>query len=287
VIHSTVVFESAVGRVGRFRIAASDPSFHDTGPIRSHVVVFPRTPVLITHTGAATILADSTRAMIYNRGQEYRRASLAGDGDRCEWFAFETELIADAAAESDPSVRDRLDRPFTCAWAPADAATYLLQRRIYEHITGGRAVDVMWVEEAMVALAARIAPAIFGNATPPAARERTRRLHAEVTDETRRLLALRYREAPSLGEIAACVGVSPFHLARVFRRHARMPIHAYCMQLRLRAALDALDDDLTRLALDLGFSSHAHFTTAFRSSFGMAPSEIRARRWKRRRDAAT
>jgi AraC-like DNA-binding protein len=34
-------------------------------------------------------------------------------------------------------------------------------------------------------------------------------------------------------------------------------------------------DDLTALALELGFSSHSHFTDAFRAEFGRAPSRIR------------
>jgi AraC-like DNA-binding protein len=36
-------------------------------------------------------------------------------------------------------------------------------------------------------------------------------------------------------------------------------------------------DDLAQLALDLGFSSHSHFTTAFRHRFGETPAHFRAR----------
>jgi len=35
-------------------------------------------------------------------------------------------------------------------------------------------------------------------------------------------------------------------------------------------------DDLTSLALDLGFSSHSHFTLAFRRAFGCTPSQFRS-----------
>ena len=34
-------------------------------------------------------------------------------------------------------------------------------------------------------------------------------------------------------------------------------------------------EDLTSLALDLGFSSHSHFSTAFRRQFGRPPSAMR------------
>jgi AraC-like DNA-binding protein len=45
-------------------------------------------------------------------------------------------------------------------------------------------------------------------------------------------------------------------------------------------ALEPLADgagDLTRIALDLGFSSHSHFTAAFRRHFGLTPSAFAAR----------
>jgi len=55
-------------------------------------------------------------------------------------------------------------------------------------------------------------------------------------------------------------------------------LHAYRNQLRLRAALESLAErhaDLTGIALDLGFSSHSHFTETFRRTFGRTPSSVR------------
>ena len=48
--------------------------------------------------------------------------------------------------------------------------------------------------------------------------------------------------------------------------------------MRLRTALERAADpgaDLTDLALDLGYSSHSHFTAAFRKAFGVTPSAFR------------
>jgi AraC-like DNA-binding protein len=44
--------------------------------------------------------------------------------------------------------------------------------------------------------------------------------------------------------------------------------------LRLARALDLLSqyDDLTSLSMDLGFSSHSHFTAAFRHAYGRTPA---------------
>jgi len=50
------------------------------------------------------------------------------------------------------------------------------------------------------------------------------------------------------------------------------------VRLRLARALDVIGgyEDLTALGLDLGFSSHSHFTAAFRETYGRTPSQFRA-----------
>ena len=52
----------------------------------------------------------------------------------------------------------------------------------------------------------------------------------------------------------------------------------YVTQLSLARALAELPhvDDLTTLALDVGFSSHSHLSAAFRRALGMTPSQFRA-----------
>jgi AraC family transcriptional regulator len=74
------------------------------------------------------------------------------------------------------------------------------------------------------------------------------------------------------------VGSSVFHLARIFKVRTGFSLHTYRTQLRLRAALERLREpglDLIDIALDLGFSSHSHFTETFRRSFGKTPSAVR------------
>jgi AraC-like DNA-binding protein len=66
-----------------------------------------------------------------------------------------------------------------------------------------------------------------------------------------------------------------------------VPLHQYLTQLRLAHALDALPStsDLTQLALDVGFSSHSHFTSRFRRAFGTTPSRFRELSRRRLRPA--
>src|SRR4030095_7294495 len=106
----------------------------------------------------------------------------------------------------------------------------------------------------------------------------TRQAHRDLVDATRVVLARRFRDRLSLGDIARAVFSSPFHLDRVFRRETGTSLHRQLTRLRLRHALEHLADckpDLTMLALDLGFSSHAHFSHAFRREFSCTPSEFR------------
>ena len=79
-------------------------------------------------------------------------------------------------------------------------------------------------------------------------------------------------------ELGRALGTSPSYLAEVFREIVGIPLHRYQLDLRLMRASELLgtQDDLASLALDLGFSSHSHFTTAFRRRFGKTPAEARA-----------
>ncbi|MEZ5192678.1 MAG: helix-turn-helix transcriptional regulator [Nocardioides sp.] len=78
-----------------------------------------------------------------------------------------------------------------------------------------------------------------------------------------------------LSEVAGALGVSAYHLARVFRSRTGYSLHGYRLQLRLRAALDQVAErprDLAGIAADLGFAHHSHLTRAFRATFGSVPS---------------
>ena len=80
-----------------------------------------------------------------------------------------------------------------------------------------------------------------------------------------------------MSEIGASVGVSPVYLTQVFQQVEGLPLYRYHLRLRLARALDLLSqyDDLTSLGMDLGFSSHSHFTAAFRQAYGRTPAEFR------------
>lgn len=82
-----------------------------------------------------------------------------------------------------------------------------------------------------------------------------------------------------LADIARGVGSSVFHLSSISSRDVGVPLHRYLTRLRLSAALDRMADDerdLSLVGLEVGFSSHSHFTTAFRREFGRPPQAVRS-----------
>lgn len=105
--------------------------------------------------------------------------------------------------------------------------------------------------------------------------------HAAVA-RARRFMATRTAAADglrwSLHDVADAACCSYFHLARLFRTHTGLGLHAYREQLRLAVALQRLDEgegDLAALAHDLGYSSQSHLGTAFRSAIGVTPAQAR------------
>jgi AraC-like DNA-binding protein len=108
-----------------------------------------------------------------------------------------------------------------------------------------------------------------------------RRVSIHDTDCVRKAKAMLHEsEEPrlTLMHIASELGVSSIHLTQAFKRSEGVPLYRYQTQLRLGRALAELPqrDDITDLALDLGFSSHSHFTASFRSAFGVTPSAYRS-----------
>jgi AraC-like DNA-binding protein len=80
----------------------------------------------------------------------------------------------------------------------------------------------------------------------------------------------------TLAVIAIEVGVSPVYLTQVFQQVEGLPLYRHQLQLRLARALDLLGEylDLTVLALDLGFSSYSHFSSAFKQAYDQTPLEF-------------
>ncbi len=111
-------------------------------------------------------------------------------------------------------------------------------------------------------------------ATPPAVLERDDRVSRTL------LIMERHLSCPlSVVEIAAAVGSSPRQLERVFKQAAGVsPQEAY-RQLRLKHARWLLRSpaSLASIAAATGFADSGHFSKAFKTHYGVTPSQERQR----------
>jgi AraC family transcriptional regulator len=271
-----VVFATECVTIGAFRCAVDHPSFRNSGAIRDDCFVFPRTAVVIAHEHARPFVADPTIVTLYNRLQQYERRAISADGDRCDWFAVSPELLRSALLDRDPAAAEQ-ERPIRFTHARTDASTYLAQRRLFVEASHPPEADPLDMEERVVVLLDRVLGLAYADQRPAVSSPRLAAA-AGLADRVKRWVAPRAAQRLTLTTIAGAVQCSVFHLCRSFRRATGMTLHAYRDEVRLRLALERLEGgerDITRLALDLGYSSHSHFTAAFRRAFGTPPSTAR------------
>lgn len=81
---------------------------------------------------------------------------------------------------------------------------------------------------------------------------------------------------PALTDLAAEVGLSPSRFIHLFKAATGVPLRRYKIWLAMGAAMRSIGSgaNLTTAAMDAGFASSAHFSTAFREMFGMEPSRL-------------
>lgn len=83
-------------------------------------------------------------------------------------------------------------------------------------------------------------------------------------------------DRPPLSALASRAGLSESRLRHLFKATTGVPLRRYRIWVAMRIALQLLARgvSITTAAMDAGFASSAHFSTAFREMFGMEPSRL-------------
>src|ERR1044071_3667190 len=243
-------------------------------------IVLMRHGAFARHFGRRTITADVNQAVFFSRESTYRVSHPADCGDRGTVFTVSPRVLNDIVRELDPSIDEHPDQPFRFVTGPCDSRVFWRHRELVQRLESAEPLEALWADVTALQLVADVLESAFvhrGVERKPR-REGTDGDHAERAEAAKTYLAARMRARAMLDEVALSVHASPFPLARIFQQQTGVPVHRYLTQLRLRASLERLAagaSDLTALALELGFSSHSHFTDAFRREFGKSPSEMR------------
>lgn len=247
----------------------------------SNTITLMRHGMFSRHFGRRAVTSDVNQASFFAKDSVYRVGHPGGCGDRGTSVVVARSILNDIIRELDPAVDERPDHPFAFDSGPCDAELFWRHR---EYVMRLERADVeplepLWADVTGLQLIADVLETAFvHHGAKPRRRASTRTDHAERTEAAKTYIAAHLGENISLSDVAEAVNSSPFNFARIFQQHTGMPIHRYLTRLRLRSSLERLaerDSDLTAIALDLGFSSHSHFSDTFRREFGETPSEFR------------
>jgi len=231
-------------------------------------LVFTYRGTYIRHVGQSQSVAEANQVLFFNAGESYRVSHPVTGGDAC------LSVIAHPALLSEIAQPSLLNEKSTATFRPhrlrVDARTqalvamlrYSLREATAEPLEA-ESLTLTLIQRALGPRTTRGPRGSFGN-------QRT-------VDRIKLLLASDLTRRWTLTDIAAEVHGSPIYLTQVFQQVEGMPLYRYQLRLRLARSLDLLPeyDDLTALALEVGFSSHSHFTAAFRRTYGRSPSAFR------------
>jgi AraC-like DNA-binding protein len=219
------------------------------------------------HVGRNDAVAEANQVLFFNQAESYRISHPVEGGDACLSLAIgepmlrelvPKEQVREGSALAFREQRLRLDPR---AQALVALLRHSLSRKVAETLEA-ETLTLTLVRRALGERTSHVARASFGR--------------QKLADRAKLVLSSDTARRWTLAEIAVEVGVSPVYLTQVFQQVEGMPLYRYQLRLRLARALDLLDqyDDLTSLSLHLGFSSHSHFSSAFRQAYGRTPAEF-------------
>lgn len=233
-------------------------------------LVFPYRGVYTRQVGRDVVVAEANQVLFFNAGEGYRIAHPVAGGDACLSFAFDADVIRELAPQH--LLRRAPALAFQDQRRRIDPQAHALATQLRHGLAAG-ALEPLEAESLALSLARRaLGPRTSRAVGGTAGRRR-------LADRAKLVLSADPARRWTLAEIAAEVGGSPVYLTQVFQAVEGVPLYRHQLHLRLARALDMLPqaDDLTALGLELGFSSHSHFTAAFRQAYGRPPSAFRRR----------
>ncbi|GGF50073.1 hypothetical protein GCM10011611_65610 [Aliidongia dinghuensis] len=235
-------------------------------------LVFPYRGLFVRHLGRNDAVAEANQVLFFNQAEAYCISHPVEGGDASLSLTIDEALLA----ELTPTEHLRPGGAVA-----GDAVAFRRQRRridpraqvlvaLLRHSLRRKAIEPLEAETLTLTLVRRA----LGERTSHTAGASVG--HQKLVDRAKLVLASDLARRWTLAEIAAEVGVSPVYLTQVFQQVEAVPLYRYQLRLRLARALDLLGeyDDLTTLGMDLGFSSHSHFSAAFRQAYGRTPAEF-------------
>jgi len=231
-------------------------------------LVFGYRGVYVRHLGQDQAVAEANQVLFFNANEGYRVSHPVPGGDASLSLAIHEAQLCELAPPN--FLRDSAPLAFRRQRLRIDARAQALVA-LLRHSLRQRIAEPLEAEGLALTLVRRaLGPRTTHAAGASVGRQR-------LVDRVKLVLTSDLARRWTLAEIAAEVRGSPVYLTQVFQQVEGLPLYRYQLRLRLARALDLLAqyDDLTALSLDLGFSSHSHFSATFREAYGRSPSEFK------------
>ncbi len=231
-------------------------------------LVFPYRGVYVRHLGHDQAVAEANQVLFFNATEGYRVSHPVPGGDASLSLAISEPQLRELAPPT--LLRDSATLAFRRQRLRIDARAQALAA-LLRHSLRQKIAEALEAESLALTLVQRaLGPRTTHAAGASIGRQR-------LVDRAKLVLASDLARRWTLAEVAAEVRGSPVYLTQVFQQVEGLPLYRYQLRLRLARALDLLAqyDDLTALSLELGFSSHSHFSAVFREVYGRSPSEFR------------
>lgn len=235
---------------------------------RATHLVFPYRGVYVRHLGRDQAVAEANQVLFFNQAEGYRVSHPVAGGDASLSLQIDEPLLRELAPAA--QLREGGTLAFRRQRLHIDPRTQALVA-LLRHSLRRRTAETLEAETLALTLVRR---AVGERTAHPAGASPGRQ---KLVDRAKLALSSDPARRWTLAGIAAEVGVSPIYLTQAFQQVEAVPLYRYQLRLRLARALDLLGqyDDLTALSLDLGFSSHSHFSAAFKQTYGRTPAEFR------------
>jgi AraC-like DNA-binding protein len=222
----------------------------------------------VRHLGQDEAVAEANQVLFFNANDGYQVSHPVNGGDSCLTVTVQPELLRELTPKA--LLRDVPTVAFRRQRMGIDPRAQALVALLRHSLDKGIAEPLEAESLALTLVRRTLRPQAVRTVAPSAARQK-------LVDRVKLLLTSDLSRRWTLAEIAAEVGGSAVYLTQVFQQLEGLPLYRYQLNLRLARALDLMAeyDDLTALGLELGFSSHSHFTSAFQRTYGRSPSEFR------------
>jgi AraC family transcriptional regulator len=278
-LHSELLYRSGLVTIRDVRCRPTDPGCGAEEESGNNNIVFPRRGAFLQHLGRERILATANHALFFQCGRPYRVSHPLPGGDDCTSVTFAPETLQAVIRVHDSSPGEHPESLFRFTHGPLEPATIFRLQNLRKRLLLKKTTPLE-IEETALTLLDEVVSGTYQvrGIRPSRHRAGTLGAYRDKVEAVKALLAGPAAAKPSLTEIASAVHASPYHLSRLFRDQVGVSIHQYLNRLRLAWALERLAGgarDLTALALELGFSSHSHFTNSFQRQFGITPSAFR------------